>query len=116
MNPANQIIGGTIKPPIDTLPDDPQAALAKIIGTGIQIFIFVAGIFLLIYLLWGAFDWIVSSGEKERITKAQNKITNAILGMLLIVVLIVIYGVITQDILGIITKTPTGWQLNIPTF
>lgn len=34
-------------------------------------------------LLWGAFDWIMSEGEKEKIASARSKIINAIIGIIL---------------------------------
>lgn len=49
------------------------------------IYIF-AGIALLFMLLWGAFDWITSEGDKEKIKSAQNKIINAIIGLMLFAV------------------------------
>ena len=42
----------------------PQQGLGNLIGFGIRMFIMIAGFSLLIYLLWGAFDWISSGGEK----------------------------------------------------
>lgn len=104
--PAGMNIGG----------GDPIAALGKLLQVLINIFITLAALFTLIYLLWGAFDWIVSGGEKEKLQKAQNKITNAIIGLILIFVVLSIFGLLTGNILGIITNNgPNGWQLNIPT-
>lgn len=108
---------GKITPPpgSEAFGGDPIVALGKLLGTGVRLFLIVAGLFLLIYLLWGAFDWITSSGEKERVEKAQGKITNAIIGILLIFVVLAVWGLITGDILGIIINSPSGWQLKIPT-
>jgi len=97
MNP--KVIFGTIKPPITSIPDEPVAALSSIIAAGIQIFIFVAAIALLIYLLLGAFDWITSGGEKEKISKAQMKITNTIVGIIVLVVVLSVFCLITVDVL-----------------
>ena len=111
-------IFGKVKPPPGTeaIAGDPVEGLGKIIGLAINLFITGAGLFLLVYLLWGAFDWITSNGEKEKVQKAQNKITYALIGMILIFVVIVVYGVIAGDILGIIQNTPDGWKLKISTF
>jgi len=79
---------GTINPPVD----DPlykgpvEEGLGKLIGTGVQLFLFISGLFALVYLLWGALDWISSAGEKEKIAKAQNKIQSAAIGLVLVVV------------------------------
>ncbi|MFH0979384.1 MAG: hypothetical protein V1803_00325 [Candidatus Roizmanbacteria bacterium] len=115
---ANDIPGlfGTVKPPqgMNFFGDDAVAGFGKLVGFGIRTFIIVASIFLLLYLLWGAFDWIVSGGEKEKIQKAQNKITNALVGFLLIFGVIVVFQVFAGNMLGIITPTPEGWEFNLP--
>ena len=111
-------IFGQVTPPpgMDVGGSDPVAGLAKIIGFGINLFIIVAGIFMLIYLLWGAFDWIVSSGEKEKITKAQNKITNAVIGMIIIFVVLVVFNLLAGQMLGIVKTNPDGsLSIGIPT-
>lgn len=33
------------------------------------------------YFLWGAFDWIVSGGDKEKINSARKKMTHALFGL-----------------------------------
>jgi len=108
---------GQISPPpgIGVLGGDPTIALAAVFETGIKLFIIVAGIFLIVYLLWGAFDWINSGGEKEKIAKARTKITNAIIGMILIFVMLSVWGLITGNILGIIKIGPSGIEFNLPT-
>ncbi len=108
-------IFGKITPPT-TLGTNPQADLAKTIGKGVNLFLTVAALFTLGYMLWGALDWIISSGEKERVAKAQNKITNAVVGLMVIIVCLTLFGIITGDILGIIVNVPgRGWGFNLPT-
>lgn len=110
---------GTVSPPrgMNFGGADPVQGFGFLISFAIQIFIAVAGIFLLIYLLWGAYDWITSSGEKEKIIKAQQKITHALIGFTLIFVVIVVFNVVAGRILKIITPNPdgSGWQINLPT-
>lgn len=54
----------------------------------IRFFFVMAGIAALIYLMWGAFAWVVSGGEKGSVEKARDKIVAAIVGVLLIVVVV----------------------------
>lgn len=103
-------IFGTIEPPISGLPTDPQHGINKIASFGIQTFLMVAAITALTYLLWGAYDWIVSGGEKEKISKAQNKITNAIIGLILAVAMLAIFNLVAGDILKIIPN----WSIILP--
>ena len=102
-------IFGTIAAPTGAPTD-----IGYFVGGAIKLFIIVAAVLLLIYLLWGAADWITSGGEKEKLDKARNKITNAVIGMLLIIVMLAIFQVIAGNILNIITITPSGWQFNLP--
>jgi len=79
-------------------------------------FITIAGIFLIIYLLWGAFDWISSAGEKEKITKAQNKITNALIGIVLVFVVLTVFNLLAGNLLGIVNPIDGGgFEIKLPT-
>ncbi|MFZ6035266.1 MAG: hypothetical protein ACOYUB_03940 [Patescibacteria group bacterium] len=104
--PAGMNIGGG---------GDPIAGLGSLIGWGINIFIIIAGMFLILYLLWGSLDWILSGGEKEKISKAQQKITNALIGMVLVFVVLVVFNVLAGQLLGIVENTGDGFRLKIPT-
>lgn len=41
----------------------------------------VAAIAVLIYMIWGAYDWITSGGDKDKIAAARKKIVNALIGL-----------------------------------
>lgn len=43
----------------------------------------LAAVVLIFMILWGAFDWMTSAGDKERLQSAQRKIINAIIGIVL---------------------------------
>lgn len=111
---AQQDIFGKVSPPVAGIPSDPQVFINKLIGTGIQSFLLIAAIALLIFMLWGALDWITSGGEKEKVSKAQNKITNAVIGMVLVIVMLTVYQVIITQVLGL-KNIMNGWQYIIPT-
>ncbi len=117
---ANDIPGlfGTVEPPqgMNFGGSDPVSGFGKFIAFGINLFVVVAGMFLLIYMMWGAFDWIISGGEKERIQKAQSKITNALIGIILVFAVIVVFNVFAGNILKIIkpSEDGSGWQLVLP--
>ncbi len=113
VNPKD--IFGTVNPPPGVAPySDPTTGLPKLIKLGVNTFILIAGLSLLVYLLLGALDWISSGGDKEKLNKAQNKLTNAIIGMLLIFVAIVVFGLIAGDILGLFKRTGSGWIFTLP--
>jgi hypothetical protein len=116
-DPVNDVFGKiTPAPGMNTFGDNPVAGLSNLIVKGIQLFILVAGLFMLFFLLWGALDWIISSGDKEKIQKAQTKISNAIIGFIVLFVVLAGFGVVTGDILGIVKKTSDGgWYFTLPT-
>lgn len=118
VDPEIKKLFGDISPPaaMNIGGDNPVQGLGKFIGFGIQMFILVAGLFMLVYLLWGAFDWISSSGEKEKITKAQSKITNALIGILLVFVVLTVFNLIAGNILGIVKLNGNnGFEIKLPT-
>jgi len=107
---------GSITPPTN-LPSDPGAALGQIIGFGIQMFILIAGLLMLAYLLWGAFDWLTSGGDKAKLEKAQGKITHAVIGIVLVIVALTVFTIVMTNVLGnkFIEIGPDGWKINLPT-
>ena len=109
-------IFGTIDPPPGSEFAKGSNPLGVLLGTGISLFLLVAGIVALIYLLWGAFDWITSAGDKEKLLKARHKIQNALIGLIVIFAALVIFNVVVGIVLGgrIIQPTPGGFQFNLP--
>ena len=109
------VFGGKITPPSGIPQGDPLQTIGDLFSTGIKLFIFVASMVLLAFLLWGAFDWIISGGDKEKVSKAQQKITNALIGFIAIFVVFTLFGLITGDILGIVQRSADGgWIFNLP--
>ena len=41
----------------------------------------IALLIVLVMLIWGAFEWITSGGDKEAVGKARNRIINALIGL-----------------------------------
>lgn len=114
----NDLFGG-ISPPaaMNIGGSDAAAGFGKLIAFGINMFILVAGIVLIIFLLTGAFDWITSGGDKEKVTKAQNKITNALIGMVIVIAVLTIFVAFAGKSLGIIVPNPDtgGFDIKLPT-
>lgn len=46
----------------------------------------IALIVVLIMLIWGAFEWITSGGDKEAVGKARGRIINALIGLAVLAV------------------------------
>ncbi|MCX6730223.1 MAG: hypothetical protein NTZ55_00040 [Candidatus Roizmanbacteria bacterium] len=74
-------------------------SLADVVGFLIKFLFFFAGLAALLYLLLGAFSWVTSSGDKENVKKAQDKIQAAVVGLVIIVVVLVIIATMEQVVL-----------------
>jgi hypothetical protein len=78
----------TVSPPnIGFVPPSFQ----DILTFGIRLFFVIAGLAALFYLLLGALGWITSGGSKEGVDKAREKITAAVIGLVLV---FVVFGIV----------------------
>src|SRR3989338_4672506 len=82
-------IFGTISPPPELkglIEKDPTGAggLSIFFSNLITLFYIISMVVLVFMIVWGAFDWITSEGDKEKVGGARNKIINAIIGIMLL--------------------------------
>lgn len=84
--------------------------LGTFLSNAITLIFIFAVIAVLIMLIWGAFEWITSGGDKEAVAKARNRILNALIGMAVLAVAFAIFKVASQ-FLGF----GTGTDFVIPT-
>ncbi len=50
----------------------------------VDVALIVSGIALLVYLVWGGLEWLVSGGDKTKVQNAQSRLTNALIGVAII--------------------------------
>ena len=107
---------GKITPPPgpSILFGDPLVGLGTFFAVLLNVVFVTFGLLMLTYLIWGAWDWVTSEGDEEKLKKARAKITDAIMGLFIFIVSLVIFSVIAGNILGVIVKTPQGWRFNVP--
>jgi len=79
---------------------DPQENFGTLLGGLMGGIMVIAAIMVLIFLLWGAIEWITSGGDKGKTEAARNKITQAILGLIVLAATTAIF-MILQSFLGI---------------
>lgn len=60
----------------------------------------IGAIFVLVYFVWGAVEWIASGGDKGKIESARNRITQAVVGLIILVGSYAIIGFIGQIFFG----------------
>ncbi|MDO8435093.1 MAG: Ig-like domain-containing protein [bacterium] len=72
---------GPIANIIDLSSDDPRLIAARII----QFFLSFLGLIALIVILYGGYTWMTSQGEEEKIDTAKRILTNAVIGLAIII-------------------------------
>lgn len=58
--------------------------LGGVINSLLTIVMALAALAVFIYLIWGAFEWITSGGDKGKTESARNKITAAVIGLIVL--------------------------------
>ena len=61
--------------------DSVGGVVGRIFGAAITI----AAIVAFVFLIWGGIQWITSGGDKTGLENARNRITNAIIGLVIVV-------------------------------
>lgn len=101
-NPFGDVFGKIQPPPAlqNFIGTDPTGAggISKFLSNLVALIYSLAAIVLIFMFIWGAFDWMTSGGEKEKLESARNKIISAIIGIMLFAVafaVIQVLGVFT---------------------
>ncbi|KKR16257.1 MAG: hypothetical protein UT54_C0013G0007 [Candidatus Daviesbacteria bacterium GW2011_GWB1_39_5] len=94
-------IFGTVDPPPVLNPflkkdSTGSGAISDFLSRLIVLIYSIAGIVLLFMILWGALEWMLSGGDKEKIASARGRIFNAIIGIILFAIAFAIIRVIGQ--------------------
>ncbi len=55
-----------------------------LISNAITIVFIVAAVLVLIMLIWGGIEWVLSGGDKEKVANARKRIISALVGMAII--------------------------------
>ncbi len=88
---------GKLNPPsqIKSLTDKGgSAGISSVLSSIIELIV-VAGVIASIFMVTlGAFQWITSGGDKEKVSQARSRITYAIIGVILLSIMFVILNVL----------------------
>lgn len=80
-------------------------ALPKFISTFIGFLTTLAGLMFLIYFIVAALSWITAGGEKGKIESARQQMTNAALGLIIVIASYAIVGIV-GGVLGLNILNP----------
>jgi TRAP-type C4-dicarboxylate transport system permease small subunit len=61
-----------------------QTDLGAYVSNFVSLLLTVSALGAFAYLVWGGFNWIISSGDKVKVEEARNRITNAIIGLAIV--------------------------------
>lgn len=96
----NDVIGRVSAPPVvENLNQGDATGVTGVntfLTTMVSLFFLLASIAVVFMVVWGAYDFIISFGEKDNITKARQKITWAILGFIILSLAFVIFRILEQ--------------------
>jgi len=92
-------------------PDGFAADIGAVINAVLSFVMVIAALLVLLYLVWGGIEWITSGGDKGKTESARNKITAAVIGL---VILAASYAIFLL-VLNFIGFTSTDDLLNIQT-
>lgn len=77
-------------------PDKGFTTLGNAISNIITLAFAVAVLIVLVMLILGAYEWMVSGGDKEAVAKARNRIINALLGLAVLAIAFALTNVFGQ--------------------
>lgn len=62
-----------------------QYKLAEIVGIVIQAFLGLLGVLFISYMVFAGYAWMTAQGDEEKVTKAKDTISRAIIGLIVTV-------------------------------
>lgn len=75
-------------------------SLSDAVNTLVTIIFFVAGLVAFLFILWGAVNYIMAGDDASKTEAARKRITNAVVGLILVALVYVIW-LIAAQIFGI---------------
>lgn len=72
--------------------------IARMIANFLKITFSVAGLILLTMLLWGGIQWMMAGGDRDKIAKAQGRITAALIGFVIYMAIFAIINFIAPAV------------------
>jgi hypothetical protein len=67
-----------------TKPEGFAGDFGALVNSVLSIVMVIAALLVFFYLIWGGIEWITSGGDKGQTEKARNKITAAVIGLIIL--------------------------------
>lgn len=85
--------------------------LGKLISAAVGVMLILAALLAFIFLILGGIQWITSGGDKAGMEAARNKITHAIVGLIIVgaawAIMMLVQSFLGIDIIGSTLTLPT---------
>jgi len=75
---------------------DAKQPVGTVLSNALTIVFIIAALAVLFMLIFGAFQWIVSGGDKEAVAKARGRIVAALVGLAVLALAVLIVRVVGQ--------------------
>lgn len=62
-----------------------QYSAAQIMGAVINAFLSILGVIFIILIILAGYNWMTARGDEEKVTKAKDTITRAIIGLIIVI-------------------------------
>ena len=99
------VLDAGIKSPAGSNVISPDQSIGSIISFLISFIIVIAFLAALLFIVIGAFQWITSGGDKQKVADARNHIIAAVIGLVVIALSFVIINVVISALgLGSLTS------------
>ncbi len=72
--------------------------VVKLLSNIIGFITLLGGLFFIVYLFLAAFDWLSAGGDSGKVEKARNRMTQGVLGLIVMVMAYSIIGIISHII------------------
>lgn len=90
-------LGKIIPPPVlepFTANKTGAAGFSLFLSNLIKLIFAIAALVFVFMIVWGAWEWLTSGGDKEKVASARQRIINAIIGLVLFAIAFAVIGVL----------------------
>lgn len=83
---------------LGSIGSDPQQDIVSVVGDVIAILLFIAGAIAVLFVIIGGFQYVTSGGNEESAKKGKKTLTNAIIGIVIIILAYAIINVVVNTV------------------
>ena len=112
---ARETIGNGLPGGLNGSAAAPEQAIVNIFQFVITLVFVGGGLMVAYYFIYGAFNWLTSQGDKEKIDKARKMMTNAAIGLVILFCSIALWVLVVGNIFGIVKPENGGFVIKLPT-